>query len=82
MSAAISTLPSGPGQHRNIAAGPFEHADVVAQLVGEDRRDCCAILDEADKSTRLRNRLTRREPVTGDCEDGAAGAAEPKAPTR
>ena len=56
-------LAVGAGQDRDVSTGPFEHADVVAQLVGDDRRDCGAILDETDEAARLRERLREASAI-------------------
>jgi hypothetical protein len=46
-------LAIGPGQDGNVAAGAFQNADIVSQPVRDDRRNCRAVLDQADKAARL-----------------------------
>jgi hypothetical protein len=48
------------GKDRNVPAGAFQHADVVPQFVGRDRRGCGAVLDQANETPRLSERFTRR----------------------
>src|SRR5664279_6458849 len=38
-------LAIGTCQHGNVSPGPFEHADVVSQLMRQDGRNGCAVLD-------------------------------------
>ena len=38
------------GEDRDVPAGAFQHADVVPQLVGGDRRGCGAVFDQANET--------------------------------
>ena len=49
----------GAGQ---VSAGALEYADIVSQLVRNDGRSRCAVLDQADDAARLRKCLARRKP--------------------
>jgi hypothetical protein len=67
-------LAVGARQHGDVAARSFEHADIVAQPVGHDRRRCGAVLDQAHEAARFGKRLSRRQPSRCGGK-GAAGAA-------
>ena len=66
-------------QHGDVAAGAFEHADIVSELVRVDGRYRGTVLDQADEASRLGKRLARREPSTRCGVSRAADAAEAKA---
>jgi hypothetical protein len=70
------------GEHRDVTAGALEYADIVSQLVGDDRRHRRAVLDHADEAARFRVGLTGRQPAVGCGKGGAADAAQAKAATR
>ena len=75
-------LAVGPGQHGDGAAGAFEHADIAAQLVRDDRRHGGAVLDQADDAARLRKGLAWREPSSRGRGGRAADAAKTEAAPR
>ncbi|WP_430640250.1 hypothetical protein [Bradyrhizobium diazoefficiens] len=75
-------LAVGPGQDGDVAAGAFEHADIVAKPGGRDRRNCRTVLDQADEAARLGVGLARCEPSGGGGERGAADATQAKAAPR
>jgi len=66
-------------QHGNRAARSFQHADIVAELVRDDRRYGCAVLDQADDAARLRKHVAWREPSSRSRASRAANAAEAEA---
>ena len=61
-------LAVGAGQNGNVPAGAFEHADIVAQPVRDDRRNGGAVLDQADEAAGLREGFARRQPPVGGGE--------------
>jgi hypothetical protein len=72
----------GAGQDRDVSAGAFEHAYVVAQPVRDDRRRRGTILDETDEASRFREGLARGEPSACGRESAAAHATEAKPASR
>jgi hypothetical protein len=75
-------LAVGAGQHRDVAAGSLQRADVVAQLVGRDRRGRSAVLDQGDEAARFGIGLAGRQPSAGRGVGGPANAAQAEAATR
>jgi hypothetical protein len=70
------------GQDRDVSAGAFEHAYIVAQSVRDDRRHRSTVLDETDESARFRECLARREPSACGRQSAAAHATEAKPASR
>src|ERR1700722_4740217 len=67
-----------PGQNGDVAAGALEHADVVPQLVGCDRRYRGAILEQTDEASRLRKCFAGRKPSARCRVSRSADATEAK----
>jgi hypothetical protein len=70
------------GQHSNVSTRPFKNADAVSQIVRNDGRGGRAILDKANKASRLGECFARRKPSTRCCVDRATDAAKAETSSR
>src|SRR5262245_28940752 len=68
------------GQHES--RGALEYADIVSQLMRNNRRYRGAVLDQTDDAARLRKCLARRKPAPRCSERRRTEAAQAKAAAR